>query len=74
METNCITCKRQAANLAILKILHEYIDKYPDSRFGQVLAATKAINQNDSYNPDDLTWVDEFNLESVDLLNCMVRN
>ncbi len=55
--------KRQESNRLILNKLSEYIEKYPDIRFGQLLADLKILQ----YNIDG-TVMDPWNDESVDIL------
>lgn len=55
--------KRQESNRLILNKLSEYIEKYPDIRFGQLLVDLKILQ----YNIDGTT-MDPWNDESVDIL------
>lgn len=62
--------QRQIANREIVKILSDMVDRYPDLRFGQILAITEAIE----YIPDSRPYIDTvdvkdpFNEESVDMV------
>lgn len=51
--------KRQDANRELLKMLSEYIEKFPEQRFGQILVNYGFIDENN----------DPFYEESVDTLN-----
>ena len=61
--------QRQIANREIVKMLSDMVEKYPDLRFGQILAITEAIE----YIPDSRPYIDTvdvkdpFNEESVDM-------
>lgn len=61
--------QRQIANREIVKILSDMVERYPDLRFGQILAITEAIE----YIPDSRPYIDTvdvkdpFNDESVDM-------
>ena len=61
--------QRQFANREIVKMLSDMVEKYPDLRFGQILAITEAIE----YIPDSRPYIDTvdvkdpFNEESVDM-------
>lgn len=61
--------QRQIANREIVKILSDMVERYPDLRFGQILAITEAIE----YIPDSRPYIDTvdvkdpFNEESVDM-------
>ena len=60
---------RQDANREIIEILSDMVERYPDLRFGQILAITEAIQ----YVPDSRPYIDNvdikdpFNEESVDM-------
>lgn len=59
---------RHSANREIIEILSDMVERYPDLRFGQILAITEVIQ----YKPgpginDDIKVVDPFNEESVDM-------
>lgn len=59
---------RQEANREILAILSEFVEKYPDIRFGQALANIGVIQYNDNGETKD-----PFGEESIDMLrrlNC----
>ena len=61
--------QRQFANREIVKMLSDMVEKYPDLRFGQILAITEVIE----YIPDSRPYIDTvdikdpFNEESVDM-------
>lgn len=61
--------QRQAANRDIIEILSDMVERYPDLRFGQIMAITEAIQ----YVPDSRPYIDTvdvkdpFNEESVDM-------
>ena len=55
--------KRQESNRLILNKLSEYVEKYPDIRFGQLLVNLKILQ----YNIDG-TMMDPWSDESVDIL------
>ena len=60
---------RHSANREIVEILSDMVERYPDLRFGQILAITEAIQ----YVPDSRPYIDTvdikdpFNEESVDM-------
>jgi hypothetical protein len=60
---------RHSANREIIEILSDMVERYPDLRFGQILAITDAIQ----YVPDSRPYIDTvdikdpFNEESVDM-------
>lgn len=60
---------RHSANREIIEILSDMVERYPDLRFGQILAITEAIQ----YIPDSRPYIDTvdvkdpFNEESVDM-------
>jgi hypothetical protein len=60
---------RHSANREIIEILSDMVERYPDLRFGQILAITNAIQ----YVPDSRPYIDTvdikdpFNEESVDM-------
>ena len=55
--------KRQASNMLILNKLSEYIEKYPDIRFGQLLISLEILQ----YSVDGCI-IDPWNVESIDML------
>ena len=69
MDIKLKISQRQSANQEIIEILSYMVDKYPDLRFGQILAITEAIQ----YVPDSRPYIntvdvkDPFNEESVDM-------
>lgn len=70
--------QRQLANLDILTIIEEMVMKYPDLRFGQILAMLdiiqyKTINKTSALGAHVTEPVDPFYEESVDMLT-RVRN
>ena len=64
---------RQSANSEILSILNKYVDKYPELRFGQILAIAKVIEYErvtEVWSPMVESRVkDPFNEESVHTLD-----
>lgn len=70
--------QRQVANLDILTIIEEAVMKYPDFRFGQILAMLdiiqyKTVNKIGALGSHVIEHVDPFYEESVDMLT-RVRN
>lgn len=70
--------QRQPANLDILTIIEEAVMKYPDLRFGQILAMFdiiqyKTVNKIGALGAHVIEPVDPFYEESVDMLT-RVRN
>lgn len=61
--------QRQIANREIVKILSDMVDRYPELRFGQILAITEAIEYIPDARPyiDTVDVKDPFNDESVDM-------
>lgn len=67
---------RLEANRILVKILAQYIEQYPDIRFGQALSNLNMVKNSEAYEAFDLSndrlkaqvWIDEFYLESFDLL------
>ena len=64
--------QRQAANKEIIEILSDMVERYPDLRFGQILALTEAIqyrpvNKVGALGAHIIEPVDPFNEESVDM-------
>lgn len=68
MDIKLKIAQRQAANREIIEILSDMVEKYPDLRFGQILAITETLEYVPSPRPDDDSIVikDPFNEESVD--------
>ena len=67
---------RQKANVEILQMIGDAVMKYPDLRFGQILAALeiiqyKNVNVVGIFGADQLQVIDPFNEESVEMLNRM---
>jgi hypothetical protein len=54
--------ERQKYNKLILEILSKLVDKYPDLRFGQILANAEIITYKNDY--DEMVVKDPFNEES----------
>lgn len=61
--------KRQEANREIINILSDMVERYPDLRFGQILAITECIEYISDSRPyiDTLDVKDPFPEESVDM-------
>lgn len=64
--------QRQAANREIIEILSDMVERYPDLRFGQIMAITEAIqykpvNKVGALGAHVIEPVDPFNEESVDM-------
>ena len=55
--------KRQASNMLILNKLSEYIEKYPDLRFGQILINLEILQYGIGGS-----IIDPWNAESIDIL------
>jgi hypothetical protein len=68
MDIKLKMAQRQAANREIIEILSDMVEKYPDLRFGQILAITETLEYVPSPRPDDDSIIikDPFNEESVD--------
>lgn len=66
--------KRQEANVEILQMLGEAVIKYPDLRFGQILANLGIIEYERNTYDETLITKDPFNEESVVTLNRMRKN
>lgn len=68
--------QRQAANREIIKILADIVERYPELRFGQILAISNVIQyEHISCDSDQYveTVKDPFHEESIDMLT-RVRN
>ena len=74
--------QRQAANREIIEILSDIVERYPELRFGQILAISNVIQyehcakQNlvsHNHNPYVEVVKDPFHEESIDMLT-RVRN
>ena len=63
MDIKLKISQRQSANQEIIEILSHMVDKYPDLRFGQILAITEAIQ----YVPVSGDVLDPVGEESVDM-------
>lgn len=59
--------RRIDANREIVKILAEYIEKYPDIRFSQALYNLSLVNTYESGNGPNF-WYDEYHTESETIL------
>jgi hypothetical protein len=57
--------KRQESNREILSYISEMVEKYPDLRFGQILANLHIIEYEHDYINDVSTVKDPFNEESI---------
>jgi hypothetical protein len=55
---------RQEANLEILRLIHEYVEAYPDQRFSQILQNMDVI----------VTLQDEYYMESEELLKRVAKS
>ena len=68
---------RQSANREILSILKQYVEKYPELRFGQILALAKVVEYErvtDVWSPMAENRVkDPFNEESIHTLDRLKR-
>ena len=63
---------RQSANREIIGILSDMVERYPDLRFGQILAITetiqyKTVNKVGALGSHVIETADPFNEESVDM-------
>lgn len=58
---------RQEYNKKLCGILNKLVDKYPDLRFGQLMACFGFVKQSSIKAMDMSLWIDEFNLESKEL-------
>lgn len=69
MDIKLKIAQRQAANREIIEILSDMVEKYPDLRFGQILAITETLEYAPSPRPGDNSIMikDPFNEESVDM-------
>ena len=70
--------QRQQSNAELLQIIGEAVMKYPDLRFGQILAMLdiiqyKTVNKTGVLGSHVIETVDPFNEESTDMLT-RVRN
>ena len=64
--------ERQKYNRLILEKLSELVDKYPDLRFGQILANAEVITYKNDY--DEMVVEDPFNEESKITWERMLHN
>jgi len=64
--------ERQKYNKLILETLSKLIDKYPDLRFGQILANAEVITYKNDY--DEVVPVDPFYEESETTWKRMLLN
>ena len=68
--------ERQDANRELVRLLSEWVEKYPDMRFGQILRNAgfvyeDALSDYDHYDGEYhslFVWRDEFTLEPTELL------
>lgn len=68
MDIKLKMAQRQAANREIIEILSDMVERYPDLRFGQILAITETLEYMPSprVGDDSIVIKDPFNEESVD--------
>ena len=59
--------ERQQSNLKILDLIMEYVDKYPQLRFGQILANLNIIQYDDADQKHPV--IDPFYEESTEMYN-----
>jgi hypothetical protein len=66
---------RRDANRELVRLLAEWVEKYPDMRFGQILRNMGIVEEirPHVYNglgvqEDRIYWIDEFSLEPTELL------
>ena len=64
--------ERQKYNKLILETLSKLVDKYPDLRFGQILANAEVITYKNEY--DEMVVKDPFNEESKITWKRMLSN
>ena len=64
--------ERQKYNRLILEKLSDLVDKYPDLRFGQILANAEIITYKNDY--DEMVVEDPFNEESKITWERMLHN
>ena len=63
---------RLEANRAILGVITELVERYPDQRFGQLMRNYGVIKEiRNDWIP--VAWSNEFNLESDELLKRIVK-
>lgn len=65
--------KRQEANVEILQMIGDAVMKYPDLRFGQILANLSVLKYEHDYINDVSIVHDPFHEESVVTLNRMKK-
>jgi hypothetical protein len=63
--------KRQECNKQLIEILSNYLESYPDMRFGQALVNLKILKTRTDVNHFEI--VDPFNEEPVDMLNRVIK-
>ena len=63
--------KRQKCNRRLIEILSNYLESYPDMRFGQALVNLKILKTRTDV--DHFEIVDPFNEEPVDMLNRVIK-
>lgn len=59
---------RLHANLMIVQILKQYLEKYPDTRFGQALENLGLVKYNVDMDTGKSSWNSEYNTEPSELL------
>ena len=65
--------KRQESNRQLVTILMDMVEKYPDLRFGQLLAATRILQYERNTYDEELELKDPFNEESTNMLRRVQR-
>ena len=63
--------KRQESNLKILDLIMEYVDRYPQLRFGQILSTLNIIQYD--YEDQKHPVIDPFYEESLDMYNRIIN-
>lgn len=65
---------RFVSNIELIEILTEYVNMYPDMRFGQILQNFGFIKPNRPANPERMIdWQNEFYVESDEILKRVKR-
>ena len=65
--------KRQESNRQLVTILMDMVEKYPDLRFGQILAAARVLQYEGNTYDEEVVLNDPFNEESADMLSRVQR-
>ena len=52
---------RQVANRELLKVLSEYVEKYPQQRFGQILVNYGFVTQGDPFYEESVDTLEKVN-------------